>query len=193
VRPASTWRPFRWRLSAPGFECQATQHVRRLPGEKTLNLQEQVQSKWGYELPSVDYIFSIRRPEWLSWKDPGPDRMSALDRIAPRLRHLRRFTRRQRVCVMPIKGLHLSSYIIETRTEKTAPRIKSRAGYLSAIPAYPPMGRRSRASLRSFAPLAALAGTSLQPHQRLRAMSPWGWLQQINRLPAAGGSTGSGR
>ena len=33
----------------------------------------------------------------------------------------------------------------------------------------------------------------LQPCQRSRAMSPWGSLQQINRLPPAGGSTGSGR
>jgi hypothetical protein len=35
---------------------------------------------------------------------------------------------------------------------------------------------------------------SLQLHyQRSRAMSPWSWLKQINRLPSAGGSTGSGR
>jgi hypothetical protein len=39
----------------------------------------------------------------------------------------------------------------------------------------------------------AAAGISPQPCQRSSAMSPWGWLQQINRLPAAGGSTGSGR
>jgi hypothetical protein len=60
-------------------------------------------------------------------------------------------------------------------------------------PRVSPCGQRFE-SLRSFALLAAAVGHEgpLQPRQRSRAMSPWGSLQQINRLPAAGGSTGSG-
>jgi len=88
-----------------------------------------------------------------------------------------------RIFAVSIKGLLLSQHMTGTPPKHGS----------SAIPACPPMGRCSRASLRSFAPLAATAGTSLQPCQRSRSMSPWGWLQQINRLPAAGGSTGSGR
>jgi hypothetical protein len=47
-------------VNAPGFELKPISTYEDFPGQKTLNFQRQAEFNWGYELPSLDYIFYDR-------------------------------------------------------------------------------------------------------------------------------------